>query len=488
MNTIKSNEQPKNLKLIVEGLIFLFVESLSRAIPLILLPIVAVRYSQNEMALYSKLLLFTSYSTSIINLSSYSYVNIIMGKHHENIQEQKYWIRTLIQTSVILSFLISISLIIIQYIFKPIIFDKSILYILLICFAGISQSLFSAAGAYFRALNNKLKYFLLNITNLTIFSILLFIITIKMNAKVWSIIFTMSGGLFLSSIIMLMIDPKIAKVSTSIKTFYKELLSYSYLVTINDSVNLTASNISRIVLITEFGSSALAPYQVALTLSQIISTLSQIYNMIVIPKFFSAHFGKKDIKVIDPLYLPIASSIVIAAMLILFSNYYTNILFAGKYNNINQYLLFPILSSCILPLYFIMTNILSIDKIIIRYKTLMNIIIAAVSIGFAVALSKIFGLTGALLATPLSGIIGLAANYYIMNKRTNYNVPLKLYLFYIAICIALIQVINEIIGRMNHPGYDFILRVIGFLVIVMIQYAFYYSKKRLVYKGAAFNA
>lgn len=477
----------KDTGLLLEGITYLFIEALSRGIPLIILPLVATRYTQAEMGLYSELLLFASYASSLINFSCHSYVNIMIGKNYGDTEKQVDLVRKLMQILIILSALMTLILLIIQYVFHPLKSDHSLLYISIICLSGTAQTLFAAAGAYFRAVGKKIRYLVLNVCNITIFCICLLFVTLVFNAGIWAIIAATSLGLAISSIILLTIDPGILKWSGPLSLLCKEILGYSFSVTLNDSMNLTASSTTRITLAAVFGSETLAPYHVALSISQIISVINQTYNMIYVPRFFSAHFAKKSKKAIDPLFYPVVTSLLIAAFMILFSDIYSGLVFSNLYKNIADYLIFPIFSSCLLPLYFVLSNILSVDSKIIRYKTLVNILTAGVSLVLAIILSKIFGINGALFASPLGALFGIVANYYFVRKKTTYKVPIFIYLIYIISCLGLIELFGRLVLLNSGNKWESFYRYGGLIFIISIQYFFSRFRKKLMCRGEAYK-
>ncbi|HEY8101595.1 MAG TPA: lipopolysaccharide biosynthesis protein, partial [Burkholderiaceae bacterium] len=435
--------------ILLDGAVYLLIESINRGLPLILLPYVTHMFSKSEVGLYSTLLLAVSYLYVVVTLSAHASINRLAGEHHGDLQAQKNSVKQVCQILVCLGLLISVFLIciidFIGLIRQPHLFG----YLTLICFCGVTQSMYVAAGAYFRATNQKRIYFLMNIANLVIFSFVALAATVLLDAGAWMLVGASGVG---ASVAFYFLHHNLGLFhwESISKARLKEVIHYGWPVVIADVLSLSSTNISRIFIASTIGMIALAPYHVAFTIASIISIVVQSLNAAYVPPFLAAHFGRSSAEPMrDPIFSPLTIAIMICAILVIGSEFYIPALFTKEYLDVAQYLIFPASAFCLLPIYFCLINILSVDVVIVRKKPIVMVVSTSVSVFSAIILSNTFGVIGALLAVPIGGLTAIFVSYYMVRRYTDYKVPIVFFLSYFFVCIFLIEASRNFVANLT---------------------------------------
>jgi O-antigen/teichoic acid export membrane protein len=477
----------KRNRILVDGALYLLIESINRGLPLVLLPYITHKFSKTDVGLYSTLLLVISYLYVIVTLSAHASVNRYAGLYHGELSVQKVAVRQVCQ--ILVGFALILSTVIISVVelsglvLQPYLFE----YLILTCFCGFAQSLFVAAGAYFRATSQNRTYFWMNISNLAVFTVFAVVAILICHAGVWALVAASGIG---ASVAMVFLHQNLGlfRFERIPSSHIWEVVHFGWPVVLTDILSLTSTNVSRIFLATTLGMITLAPYHVAFTVASIISIVVQSLNAAYVPQFMAAHFRKTQLeRVHDPIFLPLSIAILVCAVLVVCSGYYVPIFFTSSYGDVAGYIIYPASAFSLLPIYFCLTNILSVDEFIIRKKPIVMLISTSVSILAVIVLSRYFGITGALLAAPIGGITAILASYYMVHRYTVYRIPIFYSLVYVFSCLGLIEVSRRLLERVASPFMQAAILIIAFAMLLLIQRVGNRCRKAFVFAGPAFN-
>lgn len=477
----------KRNKILFDGTLYLLIESINRGLPLILLPYITHKFSKSEVGLYSTLLLVVSYLYVIVTISAHASVARLAGVHHGDFPAQKAAVRQVCQILIGLALIVSVILICSIELSGLVKQDHLLEYLILTCYCGFAQSLFVSAGAYFRATDQKRTYFFMNIANLTIFSSVTIIATLVWHAGVWALVAASGIG---ASVAMFFLHYnlglfKFERIPTS---SICEVVHFGWPVVLTEALSLTSTNVSRVFLATTLGMVALAPYHVAFTVASIVSIIVQSLNFAYVPRFLAAHFRKVNSeRMHDPMFLPLSIAITVCAVLVIGSGYYVPLFFTSAYVDVPGYLIFPAAAFSLLPIYFCLTNILSVDVVIVRKKPIVMLIATSASILSAIVLSRNMGVIGALMAAPIGGLTAVLACYYMVHRYTAYKIPVLFFLVYVFICLGLIEASRSLIANTTSPFMQGVTVVIAFALLFMIHLIVNRYRKFLVFAGPAFD-
>ena len=150
--------------------------------------------------------------------------------------------------------------------------------------------------------------------------------------------------------------------------------------------------------------------------------------------------------------------------------YSIELLFAKKYVDAKNIIIFLSFSSALTSIYFLNTNVLSLDVKLVKLKTIGIIIGTTVSLLLGYFMTKYYGIIGASVSTLIGFFITTLILIYIVNKKTNFRFRnLRAIIF-----IILMFIIAFIDIRINILLYKII------FLITTIIFIFYIFEKELI--------
>jgi len=411
-------------KLIKFSASYTAIEGLQKGILFVLTPFFTLYMSPQEYGVIATILMIIPFFLAIFSLTLQSSISRYYYKYQSNPEQLKDFLGT----NFILLTLVSISFALISflflehffiYIFPDIEFNPYIIYALII---GASQPIMIAYFALLKAMQN-LKMYIIVFNFYFSMQIFLMIISIvyfdmKHNGYILSIVIT---NLFFVTIVFIFIYNQI---NFCLKNKYiKESLSYSLPIIPVDGIGLISTMIDRYYILKFIGLAGVGVYFVGYQVALIVNLITRAINSAYLPMFFSKYENNEtdynEIYRIGEFMVYISA--LIALVLSVFSPILIELLFDKSYAEAKNVIIYLSFSSAFTSVYFLNTNVLSLEVVLVKLKTIGIIIGAIISVVLGFFMTKYCGLVGAAISTLSGFVITTLILIYIVNKKTNFN-------------------------------------------------------------------
>jgi len=245
-------------------------------------------------------------------------------------------------------------------------------------------------------------------------------------------------GLLLSQIIMLgYIFMKIKKnINFEInKKLLKISLNYSFSIIPIKFVNIVNSSIDRYILLSVLGSSLVGIYYLALQISSVIQIFMLALNSAYVPKFFKLYESNKNKSNFKEIYnilnnLILISGVIEAVALHIYK--YVFIFMKPEYNEAKIVVPFLVFYFSLGIIYYINTNILSINAFLNKKKIYGILIGILLNIFVSILLVKYMGIIGVAIGTIVGFLVSIIYFIFLVHKYTNIRPKNCIYISYIS--------------------------------------------------------
>jgi O-antigen/teichoic acid export membrane protein len=461
-------------KLIKFSASYAAIEGLQKGILFLLTPVFTYYMSPVEYGIVATVLMIIPFLLIIFSLT----LQASISRYYYKYQFKSEKLKDFLGTNFIFLTLVSFSFAIISFLFlKPLFlylfpdinYNPYIIYALII---GATQPIMIAYFALLKAMKNLKKYIIIYNMYFSMQIILMLVSIVYFNMKQEGYILSLviTNFTFIVVVLYLLYD----KVNFCLKKEYiKESLKYSLPIIPVDGIGLISSMIDRYYILKFIGLAGVGVYFVDYQISLIISLITRAINSAYMPIFFMKYEqNETDYRELYRIgEFIIYFSAIIALLLSVFSPVLIELLFDKSYTKAQDIVLYLSFSGAFTSIYFLNTNVLSLEAKLIKLKTIGIIAGAFISVILGFFMTKYYGLVGAATSTLIGFVITTLILIYIVNKKTNFNFHnLRSITF-----LLLMFTIGFVTIHINDMFYKVV-----FLVSCVVCIFFMYEKKLIV--------
>ena len=409
-------------EIIQKGGVFLLIPFLTQ----ILLP--------SDYGLISSVLILVASTTVIL---SFSFHGVITRYYHTyKGPMKKVFISTVLTSLLIFNSLFFVLIYIFrfklnEYYFSNELSDELLLVVILLI---MTQPFFIFGNAYFK-IGVKLNLFLLYFNLYYIMQFLglvIFVINYKLSVPAYLYTLLFSNLLYFFSFCIYFYYKNGFYLELR---FTKRILKYMLLVLPVDLLSVTSVFLDRYFIVLFLGFTAVGVYYVAYQLSIITQIVALAINSAIMPYFYKALKRNLDqfYSRFYEVYIPFVG--LVCFILILFSESIVRYTLSEEYSEVAEILPILFLSTFFIPMYLLLTNILTISTKLQSRKLQAAILLLIFNLGSTYFLVVNYGLLGAALSTLIVNMLSVFLFFSII--RTYKVISLNLTLFFEVFLILL---------------------------------------------------
>jgi len=454
-------------KLIKFSASYTFIEGIQKGIVFFITPIITRYMSSEEYGIVATILMLIPFYIVFFSLSIHSAI----ARYYFKYKNSSVELRNFLGTSIILIALVSFSISIFLYLIgKPffIYFLPSIQFSPYIVYSLIIASSQVIVIAYFSLLKSmqklKLYIWIFNLYFSTQITLILYLVIIlKLNAYGYILSLVISNVAFM--LIVLVLIKK--DINLCLKTKYiKEILSYSLPIIPVDGIGLVSSLADRYYLLKFVGLSSVGVYFVGYQLALVISLINRAINSAYVPIFFNRY--ESDNNNYDDIYRIGEYFVYFSGFLALFSSIAAPdliyLLFDESYYKASEVIVYLNFSFSLTSIYFLNTNVLSLEAEYIKLKTIGIIVGAIITVLLSYYMTKYYALVGASVSTLIGFFITTLILIMIVRLKTDFKFKnLKSIIFLIS-CFS----ISEIALLFNKIYYSMLIGILLFIITMAL--------------------
>lgn len=369
-----------------------------------------------EYGLLSSVFILISSSAVVFSLSFHGVITRYSGVYKGTVKLA--FRSTLLSLLLILNFLFFLIL----YFFREQInyhyFDDNLVQseLLSIIFILVTQSVFVFGITYFKV-NVKLRSFACFFNLYYIFQfigVVVFVINLKLAVSAYIYILFLSNLIYLFSFLIYYYKENGFLFEVR---FIKRIFKYSFFVFPVDVLSIASAFLDRYFVVVFIGMTGVGLYYVAYQLSVITQLIALSINSALIPYFYRA--SKIDIvkfcNVIYEVYIPIIG--LLTYLFILISVFLVDYIFPLEYVSIKKLLPILFFSTFLIPVYLILTNILTLRVEMQKAKLYGALFLLVLNALITSLLINEYGILGAALSTLIMNFLSVILFFSIIKSH-----------------------------------------------------------------------
>jgi len=435
-------------KLIKFSASYTVIDGLQRGVLFLMLPIFTHYMTTKEYGIVSTALILISFLTVLFSFALHAAISRYYFKYEDKPDELKKFLGSNFLFLTLFSVSISIILIlfgefIFKWLFEEIDFNPYIIYTLVIVSTQV------IIVAYFSLLKamQKLKLYIIVFngyfaTQLLLMSILIIAYDLKQDGYLLGVL--ISNVLFVSIIFILLRKEIIFKIDMK---YIKESLNYSLPIVPVEIIGNVNRLIDRYYILLFIGLGGVGIYYVGVQIAGLINLIALAINSAYTPIFFKKYENNKDdnyndiYNLTDIIVFTIGG---IATMAIIISPLLLH-LFDDAYHEGANIILYLGFTGAITSVYFVNTNVLSLEPKLIKLKTIGIVFGTIVNVVLGYFFTKYYGIEGAAISTLIGFAVTTIILISIVHKNTNFRFNNKKYIFYLGILFFILLEIKDIV-------------------------------------------
>ncbi len=410
------------------------IEGVQKGILFLLIPVFTHYMSTEEYGIVSTVLMVIPFLSIIFALTIQASIGRYYFKYEKEPEKMKDFLGSVFCFQIIFSACLGLLTVfwgkkILIFFFKEVEFNPYIIYAIII---SVLQPIMIS---YFTLLKTKqhLKMYIFIFNLYFVLQILLMTVSIvflrmKQDGYLLSLLISNIVGVLIVFVLLFKDVNIVIK-----KEYLVESLRYSLPIIPVDGVSLVNSLVDRFYILKFIGLASVGIYYVGVQISSIIALIALAINSAYVPMFFK-HYESGD-KNHQKIYrlgdLTIYFIGSLTAVVVIFSYYFINIFFNEGYQKANSIILYLCFLSAIKSVYFLNTNVLSLEVRLIRLKTLAILLGAGINIIIGYFLTKHFSIIGAAISTLIGFSVTTFMLIYLVLKKTTFRFNNLKYLSFI---------------------------------------------------------
>lgn len=335
---------------------------------------------------------------------------------------------------------------------------------------------------------------------LAYFSLLKAMERLKIYALLYSMYFTLQIGLILFTVVGLkmrqegyLLSVIIANVVTIFVIFFflrkqivlvlklkyvKEAIKYSLPIIPVDGVTLVNSLVDRYYLLKFVGIASVGVYYVGVQIGSVIALVGLAINSAYVPVFFKKYESENN--TYDDIYkigdIIVYFVTILSAFVVLVTQYSIKIIFNESYLSVVEIIIYLCFLSAIKSVYFLYTNVLSLDVGLVRLKTIAILIGAMFNFTIGYYLTKHYGMKGAASSTIFSFLITTLLLIYLVNTKTDFKFHWKKHIVFVLLLFVLSYALRQF--EMSNSFLSIIVKG-GVLVAGILMILYFFENKKI---------
>lgn len=423
------------------------IEGLQKGILFLLLPIFTSYMTPDEFGIISTALIIIAFLTVIFSLSIHSSISRYYFKHRNNTEKLKEFLGTNFIFLTLFSFSIAFILAFLgepisNLLFEEITFNPYIIYTLCIV---ASQVMILAYFSLLKAMQNLKQYAIIFNTYFIVQIILMIILITKYHLKQdgYLLGILMTNVTFVPIIFFLLRG----QITYTLKIEYiKESLNYSLPIVPVDLIGNVNRLADRYYILLFIGLGGVGVYYIGVQIAGLIHLIALAVNSAYTPMFFkkyqdSVNDNYQDIYKLADLIVFVMGSI--AMIIIILSPLLLN-LFDKAYREASDVILYLGITGALTSVYFLNTNVLSLEPKLVKLKTIGIIFGAIINVILGYFLTKYYGIEGAAISTLIGFFITTLILIFIVKTKTSFTFNNTKYLLFLGLLFLFVINIAEI--------------------------------------------
>jgi O-antigen/teichoic acid export membrane protein len=248
-----------------------------------------------------------------------------------------------------------------------------------------------------------------------------------------------------------------------------------------DGMSLVNSLVDRYYVIKFISIAGVGIYYIGLQIGSVIALIALAINSAYVPLFFKKYESDDDNY--DSIYkmgdLIVYFIGILGSILVIITPYLFDVLFTESYKEAKTIIIYLCFLSVMKSVYFLYTNILSLEVKLVRMKTAAILIGATVNIILGYYLTMHYKMIGAAISTLVSFTITTVLLIYLVRTKTDFNFNYKKQLSFVlsSFLISYVLISFELDTLISSIIIKFILLIIAFIIVIsIIEYKFIKSK------------
>jgi O-antigen/teichoic acid export membrane protein len=435
-------------KLVKFSASYTVIEGLQRGILFLLLPIFTHYMSPEEYGVVSTSLILISFLSILFSFAIHAAISRYYFKYEKKSEELKLFLGSNFLFLLLFSLSVSIFLIffsenIFSYFFAEMKFNPYIIYTLIIVATQV------VIVAYFSLLKamQKLKLYSIVFNGYFLFQLMLMSILIigyGLKEEGYLLGVLISNILFIPIIFILLNNYIVYKIDMK---YIKEALAYSIPIVPVEIIGNVNRLVDRYYILLFIGLGGVGIYYIGVQIAGLINLVALAINSAYTPMFFKK-YECTDNEDYDDIYAltdiivfvigAIASLIIVLSPLLL-------MLFSKEYAQSIDVVLYLGFTGAITSVYFVNTNVLSLEPKLIKLKTVGIMFGAAVNVILGYFFTRYYGIEGAALSTLIGFFITTIILIVIVRKNSEFRFNNFKYLLYLGILFIVLFAIKSML-------------------------------------------
>lgn len=441
------------------------IEGSQRGVLFLLLPLFTSYMTPDEFGIVSTSLIIISFLSVLFSLAIHSAIARYYFKYEKDPEELKEFLGTNFIFLTAFSFSIGILLVLLgepisHLLFEEIAFDPYIIYTLSIV---ASQVVILAYFSLLKAMQRLRLYAVVFNTyflvQITLMAVLITQYELKQDGYLLGILIT---NIAFIPIVFFLLREHI--VFTLKIKYIKESLDYSLPIIPVDLIGNVNRLIDRYYILLFIGLGGVGVYYIGVQIASLIHLVALAINSAYTPMFFKKYENSinedyQDIYRLADLIVfvmgAVAAIFIIIAPLLL-------TLFDKAYQEALTVILYLGFSGALTSVYFLNTNVLSLEPRLVKLKTIGIIFGAVINVILGYILTKYHGIEGAAISTLIGFFMTTLILVFIVKKKTAFTFDNSKYLLYLGFLFLLLVIIEDM--QMLYQ----LLSVISVLIILFL--------------------
>lgn len=450
------------------------IEALQRGALFLMLPIFTQYMTPEEYGIVSTALILISFLSILFSFAIHASISRYYHKY-EKTDELKEFLGTNFIFLTLVSLVMSISMIFLSKpmfnsFFSEIAFYPYIVYILIIV---ATQVIIISYFSLLKAMQ-KLKLYSIVFNSYFIFQLILMsvlIINYDLKQDGYLLGIVISNTIFIPIISILLRKEIEYKISMK---YIKESLTYSLPIIPVELIGNINRLIDRYYILIFIGLNGVGIYYIGVQIAGLINLIALAINSAYTPIFFKKYENNIDdnyddiYKLSDIIVFTIG---VVASILIILFPLFLN-LFSKDYQSSGDIILYLGFTGAITSIYFINTNVLSLDPKLVKLKTIGIIFGTIINVLLGYILTRDYGIEGAAISTLIGFTITTLILIFIVNKNTSFKFKNFDYIVYLSILFLVLFIIS---------GFTILSQILIIMMLLGIMFLIKFKIKRNEY-------
>jgi len=450
------------------------IEALQRGVLFLMLPIFTQYMTPEEYGIVSTALILISFLSILFSFAIHASISRYYHKY-EKTDELKEFLGTNFIFLTLVSLVMSISMIFLSKpmfnsFFSEIAFYPYIVYILIIV---ATQVIIISYFSLLKAMQ-KLKLYSIVFNSYFIFQLILMsvlIINYDLKQDGYLLGIVISNTIFIPIIFILLRKEIEYKISMK---YIKESLTYSLPIIPVELIGNINRLIDRYYILIFIGLNGVGIYYIGVQIAGLINLIALAINSAYTPIFFKKYENNIDdnyddiYKLSDIIVFTIG---VVASILIILFPLFLN-LFSKDYQSSGDIILYLGFTGAITSIYFINTNVLSLDPKLVKLKTIGIIFGTIINVLLGYILTRDYGIEGAAISTLIGFTITTLILIFIVNKNTSFKFKNFDYIVYLSILFLVLFIIS---------GFTILSQILIIMMLLGIMFLIKFKIKRNEY-------